>query len=118
MKLNEHIEIFNLLVLLRDELVSLNENDETIKGICHLIRDLYDYGDVRRIILKHYLRKHRTIKGWFRFRFKDSLYYWKIGKVKPRLRYLNRRIRIHAYNIIFRSYVNKFKHVDNLFLWL
>lgn len=105
--------IVTLLTILRDE-----GTDKIgvwyITGLCSCIDEIHQrehISDEQASILHIYLRKNRPLIGWIRYWWMyiyhekyDGLYWWTRGAKAPRLRWLNRRIRIERMKMKIKKF--------------
>ena len=81
-----------------------------ISGLCSCIDEL-QLSDEEACVLQTYLRKNRPLIGWIRYWWMyignenyAGLYWWKRYKKEPRLRWLNRRIRIERMKMKIKKF--------------
>ena len=84
--------------------ILLNYPEHLKRGLCSIVNIVYySKGEItfeEHDILKEYIRSHRPSKysSFDAFHNRDSAWYWTDGKLKPRVKWLKKHIKINKNN--------------------
>jgi len=74
----------------------LLDNQEYFRsGLCNWIHRLFDYNLLTHsesLILFEYINKNKPVFTWYMLFHYNSSYWWKRGKIKPRIKWINKQI--------------------------
>lgn len=86
-----------LLTILRDTLLNTENNNKLYDGMCLTIHHLYVIDLIshdEKVKINNFIRKNRPLKGQhYNKNQKYSPYWWPPGDVKPRVNWLNSKIK-------------------------